>query len=121
MIQITRNKPCYYQTSVAHDRLPIFQKDIVKQIVCNALNEARKSGEILIFAYVIMLDHTHLITDGGREISDVLRFTNGIAAKRVLDYLKQNDFGSSLRKLRQEKKRSAINIPFGSIIRTRLE
>ena len=105
MIQITRDKPCYYLTSVAHNRLPIFQKDIVKQIVCNALNEARKSGEILIFAYVIMLDHTHLITDGHREISDVLRFINGIAAKRVLDYLKENGFESSLRKLRQEEKK----------------
>ena len=105
MIQITRDKPCYYVTSVAHNRLPIFQKDIVKQIVCNALNEARKSGEILIFAYVIMLDHTHLITDGHREISDVLRFINGIAARRVLDYLKENGFESSLRKLRQEEKK----------------
>ena len=105
MIQITRDKPCYYLTSVAHDRLPIFQKDLVKQIVCDALNEARKSGEILIFAYVIMLDHPHLITDGHREISDVLRFTNGIAAKRVLDYLKENNFESSLAKLRQEEQR----------------
>lgn len=105
MIQITRDKPSYYLTSVAHNRLPIFKSDMIKQIVCNALNEARKSGEILIFAYVIMLDHIHLITDGHRAISDVLRFTNGIAAKRVLDYLKENQFESSLQKLRQEEKR----------------
>jgi REP element-mobilizing transposase RayT len=105
MIQINRNKPCYYLTSVAHNRLPIFQKDLVKQILCDAWGEARKSGEILIFVYVIMLDHIHLITDGHRAISDVLRFTNGIAAKRVLDYLKENDFESSLRKLRQEEKK----------------
>lgn len=105
MIQITRDKPCYYLTSVAHNRLPIFGKDHIKQIVCDALSEARKSGEILIFAYVIMPDHSHLVTDGHRDISDVLRFTNGIAAKRVLDYLKENQFESSLRKLRQEEKR----------------
>ncbi len=52
-----------------------------------------------------MLDHSHLITDGNREISDVLRFTNGIAAKRVLDYLKANNYESSLAKLQQEEKR----------------
>lgn len=52
-----------------------------------------------------MLDHIHLITDGHRAISDVLRFTNGIAAKRVLDYLKENQFESSLQKLRQDEKR----------------
>src|SRR5580765_2048329 len=103
MIQITRDKPCYYLTSVAHNRLPVFQKDLIKQIVCDAWSEARKSGEILIFAYVIMPDHGHIITDGHRSISDVLRFTNRIAAKRVLDYLKENSYESSLAKLRQEE------------------
>ena len=105
MIQITRDKPCYYLTTVAHDRLPVFRLELIKQIVCNAWNEARKSGEILIFAYVIMPDHSHIISDGHREISDVLRFTNGISAKRILDYLKENEFETSLKKLRQEEKR----------------
>ncbi len=104
MVQISRDNPFYYLTSVAHHRLPIFRTDDVKNIVCNAWNEARKSGEILIFAYVIMPDHVHLITDSNREISDVLRFTNGISAKRVLDYLKANEFASSLKKLEQAKK-----------------
>jgi len=58
----------------------------------------------MIFAYVIMLEHTHLITDSARSIADVLRFTNGIAAKRVLDYLKENNFESSLAKLREQQK-----------------
>ncbi len=105
MIQISRDKPCYYLTSIAHDRLPIFQTNAIKQIVCDAWSEARKSGQILIFAYVIMLDHVHMITDCHKAISEVLRFTNGISAKRVLDYLKENQFESSLRKLRQEEKR----------------
>jgi REP element-mobilizing transposase RayT len=104
MVKICRDKPCYYLTSVAKDRLPVFQTDKIKQLACDALNEARNSADILIFAYVIMSDHTHLITDGAREVSDVLRYTNGIAAKRIIDYLKENDFTSSLLKLRQETK-----------------
>ena len=104
MIKISRDNPCYYLTSVAKDRLPIFQTDKIKQLTCNALDEARKSANILIFAYVIMPDHTHLITDGTKEISEVLRYTNGITAKRVIDYLKENNFTSSLLKLRQETK-----------------
>ena len=103
-MRISRDSPCYYLTSVAKDRLPVFRTNIVKQIVCDALSEARKSGGIMIFAYVIMLDHTHLITDSVRSISDVLRFTNGIVAKRVLDYLKENNFESSLAKLREQEK-----------------
>ena len=104
MARISRDDPFYYLTSVAHDRLPIFRHEEIKDIVCGAWNEARKSGEILIFAYVIMPDHVHMITDGGRKISDVLRFTNGISAKRILDHLKSGPYESSLRKLRQETK-----------------
>jgi REP element-mobilizing transposase RayT len=50
-----------------------------------------------------MPDHIHLITDSARSIADVLRFTNGIAAKRVIDYLKENNFKSSLTKLRRQE------------------
>lgn len=105
MIKISRDDPCYYLTSVAHRRLPIFQTDVVKQIVCDAWDEARRSAGILIFAYVVMHDHSHIVTDGNRDISDVLRFTNGISAKRILDHLKQNGFEASLKKLQQAEKR----------------
>jgi REP element-mobilizing transposase RayT len=89
MFHISRDNPSYYLTSVAHNRLPIFQTDKIKQIVCNAFDEARRSGKIMIFAYVIMADHTHLLTDNNREIADVLRFLNGISAKRIIDYLRE--------------------------------
>jgi REP element-mobilizing transposase RayT len=103
MFQISRNTPAYFLTSVAHNRLPVFQTDSVKNIVCNALDESRRSAKILIFAYVIMPDHLHLITDSSRSESDVLRFTNGIIAKKVIDYLKENNFKSSLAKLRRQE------------------
>jgi len=103
-MKISRDSPCYYLTSVAKDRLPIFQTDRIKEIVCRAFGEARNSAGILIFAYVVMPDHVHLITDGSRKPSDVLRFLNGISARRVIGYLKEKDFQSSLDKLRQEIK-----------------
>jgi putative transposase len=100
MFQVSRDNPAYYLTSVAHHRLPIFQTDMIKRIVATAFDEARRSGGILIFAYVIMLDHTHLLTDCAKAIKDVLRFMNGISARRVINCLKENDFQSSLSKLR---------------------
>jgi REP element-mobilizing transposase RayT len=103
MFRISRDTPAYYLTSVAHNRLLVFQTDNIKSIVCKALDEARNSAQILIFAYVIMPDHMHLITDSARSIADVLRFTNGIIAKRVIDYLKENNFESSLTKLRRQE------------------
>jgi REP element-mobilizing transposase RayT len=78
MFQISRDNPAYYLTSVTHSRIPIFQKDELKQVVCSAFDEARRSGGIMIFAYVIMPDHTHVLTDNARAINEVLRYLNGI-------------------------------------------
>ena len=59
---------------------------------------------MLYFAYGLMSDHFHIITDGKRSPSDTVRYLNGVTAKRILDYLKENEFTSSLLKLRQEVK-----------------
>ena len=102
--QISRDTPAYFITSVTHNRLQIFQTDKVKKIVADALDEARRSAGLRIFAYVIMPDHKHLLTDNAREIKEVLRYVNGISAKRVIDYLKANGFESSLKKLRIQER-----------------
>jgi putative transposase len=100
MPTISNDNPCYYFTSVAVNRLPVFQTDKIKKTACGAINEARNSGGFLIFAYVIMPDHIHLITDGKLKPSKTLQYINGIAARRIIDYLKENNYESSLQKLR---------------------
>jgi putative transposase len=106
MFYISKNNPCYYFTSVTNHRLPVFRTDKIKEIVCQAINEARNSSEILIFAYVIMPDHFHLITNSKLKPSNILRYLNGVTARRVIDYLKENNFIFPLDKLKQfEKKR----------------
>jgi putative transposase len=91
-------------TTVARDRLPVFRTDAFKKIACSALDEARRSGRFAIFAYVIMPDHLHLITDGARKPSETLRFVNGIASHRVIGYLKDDGYTASLEKLRDTTK-----------------
>ena len=105
MNRISKDNPFCYLTSVANNRLPVFRTDKLKKITADALDEARKSAGILIFAYIIMPDHYHLITDRSRKPSEISRFTNGITARRVIDYLKENDYTSSLEKLKQETKK----------------
>lgn len=58
----------------------------------------------MIFAFVIMPDHTHVVTDNAREMKEVLRYLNGISAKRVIDHLRANGFESSLAKLRIQQR-----------------
>lgn len=106
MFYISKDNPCYYFTSVTNNRLSVFRTDKLKEITCKAINEARKSSEISIFAYVIMPNHFHIITDSKLKPSNILRYLNGVTARRVIDYLKENNFTSSLDKLKQfEKKR----------------
>lgn len=104
-MKISNDNPCYYLTSVTNTRIPIFQTDKLREITANAVDEARKSARFLIYAYVIMPDHYHLITDSSRKISEVLRYLNGITARRIIDYLKRNGLTSSLAKLRQETRK----------------
>jgi len=102
MFQISRTTPAYYFTAVTHHRLPIFRTDKLKQVVCNALADARDRHGVLILAYVIMLDHLHLLSYSERKMQEVLRLVNGISANRVIKYLKENNFEGSLFKLRHE-------------------
>ncbi len=100
MFRISRSTPAYYFTSVAHHRLEIFRTDKLKQIICDAYAEARENHGILILAYVIMREHLHALVYSERELSEVLRLLNGISARRVIQYLKANNFTESLFKLR---------------------
>ena len=97
---ISQDSPVLYITLVTKNRLPVFQKDEMKEIICRALDEARK--RFLLFAYVIMTDHLHLLTSRPSTTSDVLRIVKGLTARRVIDYLKENNYSSSLAKLQHQ-------------------
>lgn len=107
MNHISPNSPAYYLTSVAKDRLPVFRLDSLKSITCFALDEARTSGGFLILAYVIMSDHLHVITDGEKKAGVIQRYINGIISRRVIDFLKAEEYTSSRQKLRHEEYRRA--------------
>ncbi len=68
--------------------------------MCEALEEARNSANLLIFAYVIMPDHLHGLIGSQRKPSEVLRYVNGISGHCIID-LKESPSGASLAKLRQ--------------------
>jgi putative transposase len=105
MHTISRDTPCYHLTSVAKDRLPVFGSDQIKLITCAALDEARRSGKFALYAYVIMPDHLHVVTDSVLSPSRTLQFINGISGRRIISYLKEHDFETSLAKLRHDVRR----------------
>jgi REP element-mobilizing transposase RayT len=99
---ISQDSPALYITVVTNNRLPVFEKDPMKEVLCRAIDEARK--HFLLFAYVVMLDHVHLLTSRPSTTSDVLRVLKGLTARRVLDHLKGNNYLSSLAKLQHQER-----------------
>lgn len=100
MFRISRTTPAYYFTSVTHKRLPIFRLDQLKQVLCDALSEVRAKHGIMMLAYVIMPDHVHLLVYSDKAMSDAIRLVNGVAARRLIQYLTENGHERSLLKLR---------------------
>ena len=105
MFRICKDSPAYYLTSVAKDRLPVFRKDNIKEIVCKAIAEARTSAGFLLFAYVVMPDHLHTIVGSELKPSKVLQYINGIISRRLIQFLKDEGHQRSLQKLRHEDMR----------------
>jgi REP element-mobilizing transposase RayT len=101
---ISHDSPVLYITIVTKDRLPVFRTDHMKEFLCVALDEARKSAGILLFAYVIMWDHLHLLTSLNSTTANVLRVLKGITARRVIDHLKEKQYFSSLAKLQHQER-----------------
>ncbi|MDX6614137.1 MAG: hypothetical protein QOD75_3323 [Blastocatellia bacterium] len=104
MHTISRDTPALYLTATAKDRLSVFRTEAIKKVTCSALDEARNNHGFAIYAYVIMADHLHLITDSIFKPSKVLRYINGIISRRVIDHLKEHGHNASLEKLRHETK-----------------
>jgi len=104
MFRISKDNPAFYLTAVTKDRLPIFRTEALARVACEALAEARKSGKFLTFAYILMPDHFHLVTDSRVESKEVLRFTKGICGRRIVDHLRKNGHADSLGKLRVDQR-----------------
>ena len=101
---ISQDSPALYITIVTKNRLPVFRTKHLTQILCNAIDEARRSAGFLLFAYVIMLDHMHLLTSRPSTTSNVLRVLKGLTARRLIDYLDENRHFSSLAKLEHSER-----------------
>lgn len=101
---ISQDSPVLSITLVTNHRLPVFRTDELREFMCGAIYEARQSAGFLLFAYVIMLDHLHLLTNRPSTNSDLLRVIKGLTARRVIDYLRAHDYQTSLKKLEHQQR-----------------
>ena len=93
----------HYTTSVCHGRVPVFTSEKVCDLFIEALAETRRQLPLKLIGYVVMPDHTHLIINPvNRDISAVMNSLKSASARQIIDWLKESNYASSLRKLALE-------------------
>jgi putative transposase len=91
----------HYLTFVTFRRLPIFKNETICRIFIEALKTTREKHPFKLIGYVVMPDHVHLIVNPrGCNIEVVGKELKGASARRIICWLKENEYYSSLEKLK---------------------
>lgn len=81
--------------------MPIFRKEKTCRIFIEVLKQAREKFPFKLIGYVIMPDHFHMIVNPlDCKISKWLHKIRGLSAKRIIGWLKENNFQISLEKIK---------------------
>ena len=82
--------------------LPLFERSDLATIVLDSLRFLQREKRIVLFAYVIMKDHLHLLAssnDLSKEVGELKSFT----ARKIIDTLKTQNSSQLLDMLRRAK------------------
>jgi REP element-mobilizing transposase RayT len=90
----------HYTTSVCYKRVPVFSCERACEFFIEALSETKTLLPLKLIGYVIMPDHTHLILNPlARDIRKVMNSLKSGSARKIIDWLRESNYVSSLRKL----------------------
>lgn len=92
----------YFITSSIVGKLPLFADQKITSIIKDGLAFLIKERGVKIYAYVIMPDHIHLIAEG-KELAKHVSSFKSYAARKIVDFLKQDERIIELDILRNEK------------------
>jgi REP element-mobilizing transposase RayT len=84
--------------------LPLFARPPVAEVVLNALRFLQRERRLTLYAYVVMVNHLHLIAaaeDLAREVAAFKSYT----ARAIIDHLRTTGARSTLRQLARHKRR----------------
>ena len=102
--RIHENQEPHFLTCSIVNWLPIFTRPETAEVVLDSWRFLQREGRLVIYGYVIMVNHVHLIAssdDLAKEIGDFKSFT----ARQILDLLEARKSNTVLRLLKQSKAR----------------
>ena len=92
----------YFVTSTIVEGLPLFMDARICDIVLDALKYAQHENNVILYGYVIMPNHIHLVAEGG-QLSARLRAFKSYTARSIINYLKANNKTRTLDQLKTGK------------------
>jgi REP element-mobilizing transposase RayT len=92
----------YFVTSSIVEGLPLFMDPKLCSIILDSLTYAQQVNNLLLYGYVIMPNHIHLIIKG-EHLSKGLRAFKSYTARCIVNYLEDNHKTRLLKQLRSWK------------------
>ena len=79
----------YFVTDTVVDWVDIFTRPIYRHIIIESLQYCQKEKGLIIYAWVLMTNHLHMIagTNGENRISDILRDFKKFTSKKIVQTL----------------------------------
>jgi putative transposase len=91
----------HYVTAVTFRRVPVFRSDTACSLFVETLAEVRVKYPYKLIGYVVMPDHVHLLLNPlSSDIVGLMMRIKGLSARRILDWLRTENYATSLARLR---------------------
>ncbi|MCK4800730.1 MAG: transposase [Anaerolineales bacterium] len=93
---IFSHESLYFITTSAHNHNPIFEDNVIKQIIIDLFDCYRRRNYFRLFSFVLMPTHIHLISRFPNQVSlsDFMRNFKSLSANRILRYLQAINYDS---------------------------
>jgi len=88
-IQHRINGEVYFVTDTVVDWVDIFSRPVYKHIIIDSLQYCQKEKGLIIYAWVLMTNHMHMIvgSSGENRVSDILRDFKKFKSKEIIHVL----------------------------------
>ncbi|MDZ7831724.1 MAG: transposase [Desulfobacterales bacterium] len=98
---IEMNRP-HFVTCTTIQWLPLFSSPTVVRFLLDSLSFLQDQSRIIIYAYVIMENHIHLILSSGRLNKEIAIFKS-YTARQIIDFLEERHASHILKTLQYHK------------------
>ena len=99
----------YFLTSTVFEGIPLFSDPETAQVILDSLTFIQTEFRVILYGYVIMENHIHLIAEA-EHLSDHMRKFKSYTARKIIDSLQDRNRTLTLRKFKSTKQDSEYQV-----------